>query len=289
MKLSVFYDHIKEAEKQSNLAFAEILKEVRKAGITGIEINFSCLKENKEKILEELKTAGLCISSIYELYNWGNKPDLSYAKEHVDLAVEVGAEKILVVPGFVSKSEERQLTRYKDDPLKLFAYMEHNVKIRRMKENLNELVSYAKKQSTEEQPLFVTLEDFDYKLAPYRRAEELKYFMEQVPGLRYTFDSGNFAYSDEDAQKAYELLKPYIVHVHCKDREREKKIKYLATHVNKGLASVAVGSGYMPVEKVVYDLLRSGYDGYFAIEHFGAKNQMETIKASAEKLKKYFK
>ena len=65
MKLSVFYDHIKEAEKQSNLAFAEILKEVRKAGITGIEINFSCLKENKEKILEELKTAGLCISSIY--------------------------------------------------------------------------------------------------------------------------------------------------------------------------------------------------------------------------------
>lgn len=36
--------------------------------------------------------------------------------------------------------------------------------------------------------------------------------------LKFTLDTGNFAYSDEDAVQAYEVLKDYIVHVHCKDR-----------------------------------------------------------------------
>ena len=281
MRISVFYDHIKEAEQQSGRPMRELLKEVKDAGITGVEINFSCLREKKEQILEELNNAGLCISNIYEFYDWGNKPDLAYAKEHVELALEVGAEKILVVPGFVSAGEEKQLTKYKDTEKALYEYMEHNQKIRRMKENLTELVAYANQKAAGEKTLFVTLEDFDYKLAPYRRMRELKYFMEQVPGLRYTFDSGNFAYSDEDAWEAYELLKPYIVHMHCKDRGREKKLKYLTTKVNKGLATVAVGSGYMPMEKTILDLQKRDYDGYFAIEHFGAKNQMETTKASA--------
>ena len=63
-----------------------------------------------------------------------------------------------------------------------------------------------------------TLEDFDGPVQPFARMYQLLWFMENVPGLKFTLDTGNFAYSDEDAVQAYEVLKDYIVHVHCKDR-----------------------------------------------------------------------
>lgn len=40
--------------------------------------------------------------------------------------------------------------------------------------------------------------------------------MENVPGLKFTLDTGNFAYSDGGCCAAYEVLKDYIVHVHAR-------------------------------------------------------------------------
>lgn len=281
MKISVFYDHISEACAQEHLAMPEVLKQVREAGITGIEINLSQLLEKKEEILKNLKEADLCISSIYEFYDWGNQTDISHGKKQVETAYEVGAKKILVVPGFVSKKEAALFRRKNHSYEELSACMDANQKIFRMKQNLAELVAYAK-------DLAVTLEDFDGKLAPYATANELYYFMEHVPGLKYTVDTGNFAYSDEDAWEGYERLKPYVVHMHCKDRGKEKKLRYCHCKVNRGLAAVPVGNGYMPVKKIAEDLLKNGYDGYFAIEHFGAKEQLSYMKKSAEYLLSQF-
>jgi L-ribulose-5-phosphate 3-epimerase len=46
------------------------------------------------------------------------------------------------------------------------------------------------------------------------------WFMENVPGLGLTFDTGNFVLRECDVLEAYGLLSEYIVHVHCKDRVR---------------------------------------------------------------------
>lgn len=81
MKLSVFYDHITEACTQRKLPVQEVLKQVRDAGITGIEINLSQLLDKKEEILENFRDADLCISSIYEFYDWGNQGDLSHGRK----------------------------------------------------------------------------------------------------------------------------------------------------------------------------------------------------------------
>ena len=93
MKLSVFYDHITEACTQRKLPVQEVLKQVRDAGITGIEINLSQLLDKKEEILENFRDADLCISSIYEFYDWGNQGDLSHGRKQVETAYEVGAGK----------------------------------------------------------------------------------------------------------------------------------------------------------------------------------------------------
>lgn len=289
MKLSVFYDHITEACAQKQLPVQEVLKQVREAGITGIEINLSQLLEKKEEILKNFKDADLCVSSIYEFYDWGNNTDLSHGRKQVETAYEVGAGKILVVPGFVSGKEAAQFRRKNHSYRELTACMDQNIKIRRMKRNLSELVFYSMELAEDEKAVAVTLEDFDGKLAPYATANGLLYFMEHVPDLKYTVDTGNFAFSDEDAWEGYERLKPYVVHAHCKDRGTEKKLRYWNCKINHGLATVPVGSGYMPVKRIVEDLLSHGYDGYFAIEHFGAEDQLACIRQSAEYLQKEIK
>ena len=57
----------------------------------------------------------------------------------------------------------------------------------------------------------ITLEDFDGFLQPFARTYPLLWFMEHVPGLRYTLDIGNFAFSDEDV--SYPVL--YVDNYRC--------------------------------------------------------------------------
>lgn len=54
-----------------------------------------------------------------------------------------------------------------------------------------------------------------------------------------------------------------IRHVHLKDR----KMKHNGE-------SPALGTGIMPLNDVVAELLKTGYDGWFTVEHFGAKDMM---------------
>ena len=148
--------------------------------------------------------------------------------------------------------------------------MEQNLRVQAMRTALTELTQYAKPLGIQ-----ITLEDFDAVGSPCSRMNELLWFLRNVPDLKCTFDMGNFAFSYENVMEAYELLKRYIVHVHCKDRGSE----------GNGLKSVPTGSGYIPVTQLVRKLKQAGYSGYLSIEHFGKLNQMESIEQSARFLR----
>ena len=124
----------------------------------------------------------------------------------------------------------------------------------------------------------ITLEDFDGFLQPFARTYPLLWFMEHVPGLRYTLDIGNFAFSDEDVSYAAWLLKDYIVHVHCKDRAESPLVH---GRFCRGLGQTPAGTGYLPMAKLLTDLEACDYDGYLAIEHFDAPDQLSFIEQSA--------
>lgn len=81
MKISVFYDHITQAEKQTNRSLDDLLGEIKEEGIDGVEINYSQLACDKSNILSALGKAGLQISCIYEFYDWGNYGSLEQAKK----------------------------------------------------------------------------------------------------------------------------------------------------------------------------------------------------------------
>lgn len=310
MRLSVFYDHITQALRQEGGELAQLLEACRSFGIEGLEINCAQLREGQRQIGE----AGLKVSCIYEFYDFIHSDNLDRAKAHVDLAAEAGAEKVLIVPGFLEKEEAQALwgcirkpdeeetckgaeeegtksspnrskkTKEAAEYIKNYpavAYqMENSEPICKIRETLQKLVKFGQEKNVK-----ITLEDFDDFTSPCSGMLFLKWFMEQVPGLGHTFDMGNYAYSDEDAEVAYELLKPYIVHVHCKDRGMEENMLY--RRYCRGLAGVSVGGGYIPIRELVESLRLQGYDGYLAIEHFDLPEQMRHIRQSAEFLKKF--
>lgn len=278
MKLSVFYDHILEAAQQTGKSVSEILAYCHNIGISGLEINFSFLKENKKTVCSELSDSGMKISCIYETFDFGRSKDTSKGKRMIETTAEMKAPRILVIPGELESWEAAELSACSDVYDTTEQYMNQSASIQNMQCALRELVGYATKTGIQ-----VTLEDFDGFMHPFARINQLLWFMKHVQGLTYTLDTGNFSFSNEDVVKAADVLREYIVHVHCKDR---KESPYVKGEFCKGLGQCAAGYGYIPIDSLVKRLKESGYNGYLAIEHFGVQNQISHIKKSADYLKK---
>lgn len=270
-KLSVFYEHIFEAAEQSSSTVTEMLEYAVKCGIDGLECDLWRLEE-KEQVKYLFDSCGVKVSSIYNFFDFPhedkNTCETKYRKM-LETAAYFGADKVLCVPGFIGDKEQMNECR------KIVA------------ERLNEMCSVAK-----EYGVTVTLEDFDDIKSPCSTTEGLLYFMRNVDGLRYTFDTGNFRYCLESADEAYEALKKYVVHVHLKDRSYD--IANADPNNTNGKADLSgavmypsiVCEGVIGIGKLLEKLVADGYRGRFAIEHFGAVNQAEYMKKSAENIRK---
>ena len=269
MKISVFYDHILQAAEQTGKPLPALLREVREAGIEAVEMRLSCFLEN-EAVLRLLKEAGLSVSCLYEFYEMEKGLVSPMEERHVLAAAQAGAERILVVPGFLAGQEAEERKACAQSAEETAAYMEQSESVRHMAERLAGMTALGRKYG-----VTVTVEDFDDAASPLNGMYGIRWFLEQVPDLKFTLDMGNFAHAGEDVLAAAALLEPYIAHVHCKDRGSE----------GNGLKSVPTGSGYIPVAQLVRKLKEADYRGYLSIEHFGDLDQLASIEQSAHFLK----
>ncbi|ASA19719.1 sugar phosphate isomerase/epimerase family protein [Paenibacillus donghaensis] len=267
MQISVFYNHIVEAAKQTGLSVDEVLVQVRGFGIEAVELDLDEARPDPEVLMQSLEAADMGVASMYAFFDFGNDPSVEPGLEFIDLAAYLEADKVLVIPGFIEKSASAG---------------ERNDALYRMAAALQEMCDYAA-----EHEITVTLEDFDDARAPFSGSEELLWFLEQVPALGCTFDTGNFIYRGEDELEAYSKLAPTIVHVHCKDRSLDEgnggtpKI----TIDGKALFPSSVGAGIIRLEELISRLKADGYEDTFAIEHFDAVDQLSYMKQSAQWLR----
>lgn len=264
MKISVFYEHILEAAQQSSKSVLEICQLVGSYGITGVEIENTRLTEAGSAAWNILKQANLEISCIYGFFDFSHNSNIQDGLQMVELAKNVNSHKIMVIPGFVKGIERIP-----------FIYQR---KTEKMISALNAISSYAKENN-----VMLVLEDFDDEIAPYSDARGLKNFLDQVEGLKCAFDTGNFLYSEEDSCQVLPLFLDKIGHVHCKDRTFTKKEGEFPKKTVKGreMYSCAVGSGCIKMKDIVEKIIQSGYDDYFAIEHFGSLCQLKDMEESA--------
>ncbi|HEX3078768.1 MAG TPA: sugar phosphate isomerase/epimerase [Lachnospiraceae bacterium] len=266
MKLSIFYAHIQEMCEQTGMTLEEALLTVSSLGIEAVECDIEQVRD-VDKVSRLLKDCRINVSSVYGFFNFGKEKDYQKGYDFLDTAHELGARKVLIVPGFIDKldkiSEEEQLGN--------------------MVVVLNKLCEYARTKE-----IIVTMEDFDDAKAPYATDDQLLWFLERVPELKCTFDTGNFLYSEVDEIQAFEKLKNYIGHVHCKDRSFQSVEGELGLNTIGGrkMFSSPVGNGCIKMDEIIERLKGIGYDDVVAIEHFGSLNQLEYMKQSVEWLRK---
>ena len=267
MRISVFYSHILTASEQTGLSVMEVLERASGFGIEAVELDLEQVVSDKEGMKNRLEQAGISVASMYAFFDFGNAPSVEPGLRFIDTAEYLGAGKVLVIPGFIEETAEGE---------------ERDKALGYMAAALKEMCAYAERKN-----ILVTLEDFDDIRAPFSTSSELLWFMEQVPKLRCTFDTGNFIYRGEDELEAFEKLKGSIVHVHCKDRSLDERNSGEPKLTIDGtrLFPSPVGSGSIRIEEIVHRLIANGYTGTWAIEHFDAPDQLSYMEQSAEWLR----
>ena len=288
MKLSVFFNHLIQAAEQTGLPLDDMMKMAAEQGICAIESHVELI-DRDPNMASRLKNAGLRVNCPYEFFGWNGAEygDMTRLCHLIDTAAEFGADKVLVIPGFLEEEKHEALNSLLDRTevsLDGFASPEFNnfmnecEDITKIKDMMGRAVEYGKTCG-----ITVMIEEFDNPSSPVSRTLPILWFLKNVDGLKFAFDTGNFASADEDAFVAGELLKDYIVHTHLKDRGIEEGYEN-AKH-SRGLATVSVGSGYIPIAEIVDWTRKNGYDGYYAIEHFQHPDQLTAIRESAKFLK----
>ncbi len=260
MKIGVFYHHLQDAAVQQGWETEEALSRARSLGIEGVDINFDA-GEDPCALKKRLDAAGLEAVSLYSRFRFGESPEEEHAHRFADAASYLGAQRLLCIPGFLESDSDR------------IAQLE------RMRENLRALCVYAR-----ERGITVTLEDFDRDSAPYADTRGLLYFLDAIPELGLTFDTGNFRFAGEDVCAAYDALRGRIVHVHLKDRAADGVWGGPATISRTGelLYPCAAGSGMLPLGAVIRRLRQDGYTGFVTIEHFRVRDVWTAVCRSAE-------
>ena len=188
------------------------------------------------------------------------------------MAANLQVKKIMPIPGFIYESEYTPL-----------AYQNC---LDKMIDAMNAICIYAKEKN-----IITVLENFDDKYAHFSNAVGLKYFLDNVPDLYCTFDTGNFLYSKEDSLDVLPLFLNKIKHVHCKDRsfKRNEFEEAKSTIDGRDMYSSPVGNGCIKMKEIIETIKQNGYDDYFAIEHFGACNQLSYLKQSVDWLNQFQK
>ncbi|MCR5675231.1 MAG: sugar phosphate isomerase/epimerase [Lachnospiraceae bacterium] len=262
MKAGTFYHHIRQAAAERGETPEQTFAYVRALGFEAAEVD-----ADDHEGAELLGAHGIAVASIYRNYAWQEEIVEADMEEHVRLAVDLGTDKIMAIPGFFGE-HDNGITREE--------------KRKRMAEGMRRLYGLASQSG-----LTLTIEDYDNALSPISTMEGMQFFLDAVPGLQVAFDTGNFAYSGEDVLAAEKAFAGRIVHVHLKDRlySRSGSGDPCRCPGGRTLWPCAVGEGDIPMEELLNRLKANGYGGYVMAEFFGAASYADALMKSMEFLR----
>ena len=246
LRLSVFSGHVEEIARQEGIPFADAAKKVRALGIEGVDVSHRFSADR----LAEMRQAGLSVACVVAWPEFEKGYDEKACESIVALAVSNGCSRILLVPGFYPSDGQ-----FPD----LFAAMARRT---------NRFAAMASARG-----IATLVEDFDSERAPTFGLANAKAFLAAAPSVGFVYDTGNFVGPGGRAEDGLALL-PKTRHVHLKDRPADDP-----------RGTCAVGSGSLPIAKIVSAALDAGYGGWFTIEHFGATNMLECVSSSAKCLR----
>ena len=182
-KIATFYDHMVDIARQESLSVVEALKLAREMGIEAVEASGNNIVGREDEFGQEIAMADLGISSIPSFFHFDEDQDVEkQAAPILEAAQFLGADRLLVIPGFWAEGDSPQVREEKTQQMI------------RCVARLGELAPrYG---------VSLVMEDFDSQLSPIATAEGLLRFLEGCPGLSCAFDTGNFRYAGQDVLEA---------------------------------------------------------------------------------------
>lgn len=270
MNYSVFYHHVCQAAEEKGCTIDEMLAQIRSWGIGCVEMDRDAVGQEDAEILalgRRLTAQGLRVSSIYGFYDWGSgvlpaEDDLLLRQAEL-----LGCSRVMLIPGFWTDVQNAEKCR-----------QETAAMIAGMKRMAELAVARG---------LTPTIECFDDARSPIATIRGMAEFLEAVPQLMVTLETGNFLFSGDDILEAQQRFGDRVRHVHLKDRflparapETTPAGNPVTSVTGEVMYPCAVGSGHIPVRQVICELARRGYEGVMTIEHFGAADYAETIRRS---------
>lgn len=270
--VSTFYDHIRAVAEREGVTVAEAMQRARELGITALEVSSFNLKDRVGEVQEELAAGGLAVASVPIFMDLGRNDGVrSQCEPYFEMTRELGADRVLVIPGFFAPEDGEA---------------ERASAVERMKDGVNRVAEIAKGYG-----ISLIMEDFDNILSPINSAEGLRSFLDACPSLGCCFDTGNFRITGGDELAAYDLLRDRVRYVHLKDRKYAHGVEgeRIPTCTDgTQLLPCAVGSGDIKMSELASRLKADGYDGGVAVEFYGASPMFETIEKSVKWVRENF-
>lgn len=260
IRRSIFLPHILTAAAQENEPVESLLHQTRALGYDGVDAAYEDLLKQPQ-LAQKVQKAELAFASIYHFCSFEKGFDAADMQRFLQDAAQLECRTVLIIPGFFTEHGDREL------------------EMQAMIDGLRRTCEMAKAYE-----ITVTIEDFGHIMSPCTRVEDLKRLFDAVPDLYATFDTGNFVYDGADVLSVFDVFQDRIRHVHLKDRIYEALTDGDAAETlftGEKIYSVAAGSGVLPMAEVLHLLAQKEYDGYAAVEHFGAGNEWDYVQRSA--------
>lgn len=264
-RIATFYDHIRDIAEEENISRVDAMLLARKLGISALEISQNNILGREHELKEELAAADMGITTIPSYFNFHEDDDVrAQALPTLEAAQLLGAKKLLVIPGFVADDAD-QVTR-EQATVRMIACISRLADL------------------SAEYGVSLVMESYDNPGAVFTRIAEVKRFVTECEGLSACFDTGNFRLHCEDELTALHELRPYIEHVHLKDRSYTDEFGFYGPAADDGkqLYSCPTGSGELKIAEIIDELERTGYNGYYVIEHYGARSMLPCLTQSVK-------
>ena len=229
-KFSVFASGMDRIAKQRGVTIERAAELLAAEGVEGFDCSYA------DKKLDRYAQTVLKPVNLYGFIPF-NGPDRGQraSEAFVATAVRYGVPRIMCIPNSFPDGVESEAEYAK------------------MRDGLARLVALAEKKG-----IAVSVEDFGNPKNPCSQAKYLKRFLQDIPGLRFTADSGNLYYAGrgEDIREMARFAQGRISHVHLKDQEKENNRRY-----------ATLGLGGVPNEDVVKFMEKDGYKDWYTLEN----------------------
>ena len=273
MKLSIFDNNFNNPES-IKYPFEKRAEVIKNLGINGVHWSYP---DNDNKYMTMFRPHGFAATSIDVLARLTAKDDnvfndaLEEAFNSLEFAAKIGCDNAMMVPcnaddidGFEDKPRARE----------------------RMVEGLKLIVEKAKEYGVR-----VSIENFSNPLLPFSLIDDIRYILDSVEGLWFTFDTGNFVCVGEDGVKAYNTLKDRIIMIHLKEFGEvagpgDRVIKRRTD--GKFLYGTKFGEGLAQLDTILPMAARDFPDIWYEIEHHYFQLLWNDIEEITKYLKRFF-